>query len=133
MIKVNVALAQKRSTGDYENNTYHVGFEIEDIDFPSDGALRKKVDKLFQEARLILQAEQVKDGLTEEDMPAGREDDSTQPDRATNKQIKFIFSLARNKSMTNKQVQEMCKDIFGCEIDELSKRQASDFIAELND
>lgn len=52
--------------------------------------------------------------------------------RATAKQLKYIFELARERDMTSKEIRDLCVERWGLLVDYISKAQASELIQELS-
>ena len=53
--------------------------------------------------------------------------------RITNRQISALFSIARQKGMTNEEVRSLCRETYSRNIDYLSKQEASNLIERLLD
>ena len=53
--------------------------------------------------------------------------------RITNRQISAVFSIARQKGMTNEEVRSLCRETYSRNIDYLSKQEASNLIERLLD
>ena len=51
--------------------------------------------------------------------------------RITNRQISAIFAIARERKMTNQDVRDLAKEIFGKNVDYLTKQEASALIEQL--
>lgn len=118
MIKLSIGYGEKKQTAQFENNTYHVGFEIEDVEIPDNGTLRKKLGQLFADARQIIKEEQKKDGLVEaepevvevkpEKKTKSKKEKKEEKDKKVEKEEKKPEeappSVRDNGSVTNKQI-----------------------------
>lgn len=65
--------------------------------------------------------------------PAGNGRSSNGDGRITNKQISCVFSIARQKGMTNEEVRSLSQETFDRTIDYISKSEASQLIEHLLD
>jgi hypothetical protein len=133
VLKLNASYSKKvPAEGEYSSQSYHCSMEIELADALEPQQIQAKIHDTFAQVRNAVEAELHGGARSEPARPAMRVLEPARPEKASNRQVKYVTDLATRKGIALSELNTRIQKRFGVGgVYELTRQNASQLVDEL--